>query len=222
MSTATPRLDVTSSGATAIFTSTLAIGDCKLSIVGGQNAPGSVQINGAVSLTGVAQSTFNVENNNVFTLYGSVSGNAGLNKIGSGTLVLGNYNNYTGGTTINGGLLVFSSTGTYGGLGAVPAGANNISVNSGGALAVTGPYSTVNGWINSNHLAFASAGVLALPNGVNDSTGVSMASYPNLYIGASGNATFSGSLTPAGARRISSAAGAASSPTRRRSAAAAP
>ena len=92
--TGNSAIDVTSSGATTIFTSTLSIGNNTLSIVGGQNAPGSVQINGAVSLTG-AQSTFDVENNNLLTLYGSVSGNATLNKIGNGTLILGNYNSYT-------------------------------------------------------------------------------------------------------------------------------
>ena len=44
-------LDVTSSGATNIFTNTLSIGNCKLSIAGGQSVPGNVQINGGVSLT---------------------------------------------------------------------------------------------------------------------------------------------------------------------------
>ena len=68
--TSDSAIDVTSSGATTIFTGTLSIGDRTLSIVGGQNAPGSVQINGVVSLTGVAHSTFNVENNNVLTLAG--------------------------------------------------------------------------------------------------------------------------------------------------------
>ena len=49
-------LDVTSSGATNIFTGGLTIGNNTLSIIGGSAAPGSVQINGASSLTGAGNS----------------------------------------------------------------------------------------------------------------------------------------------------------------------
>lgn len=123
-------LDVTTSGATNIFTGGLSIGDTTLHVVGGQTMPGSVQINGAASLTGVAQSTFDVQNSNTLTLYGVVSGNAGLHKIGAGTLVLGNYNTYTGGTTVNGGTLQLNMGGNPGTLQA----GSNVNVNNGGTL----------------------------------------------------------------------------------------
>ena len=125
-----------------------------------------------------------------------------LNKLGANTLILTGNNTYTGGTTINDGVLVFNNTA------AIPSGANNITINYGGDLAVTGAYSSVNGWITSGKIVGTSAGVLALPAGATDSTGVSMGSYANLYIGASGAATFSGSLRPA-ATATTSAAGAA-------------
>ena len=146
-------IDVTSSGATSIFTGTLSIGDCKLSIVGGQNAPGSVQINGAVSLTGVAQTTFDVQNSNVLTLYGPVGGGAGLNKIGSGTLVLGNSNNYSGATTVNAGVLMLNYSNTL-----------NLTVNGGTVATAPGATTTV-----SNQ--FAMTGVCLTATGGGNSRG---------------------------------------------------
>ena len=126
-----------------------------------------------------------------FTEGSGITGNYSLTKSGSGTLVLGGADSYTGGTTINGGALTFNTSG------ALPA-SGNVTINSGGALTATGPYTTINGWLGSGRIVGASAGVLAVPDGVNDSTTVNnMSGYPNLYIGATGNATFSGSFTPA-------------------------
>ena len=129
------------------------------------------------------------------TVSSNLGGNNSLNAFGGGsggTLILSGNNTYTGGTTINGGVAAFSSAA------AIPAGTGNIAVNPGGALAATGAYNTIGGWLRSGKIAASSAGVLALTGG-NDAETVSMASLPNLYIGASGAATFSGSLTPAGA-----------------------
>ena len=168
------------------------------------NNPLSVFSNGAsVTVAGSAAGTmtgamainsgsliYDISGTGALTEAGNISGAGGVVKNGAGTLTLSGNNAYGGGTTINGGLLVFNSTG------AIPTGANNVSVNYGGALAVTGAYSTINGWLGSGNIGGSSAGVLALPAGANDSTGVSMTGFPSLFIGASGAATFSGSLTP--------------------------
>ena len=82
--------------------------------------PGTVQINGLVSLTGNNQSTFDVQNSNTLALYGVVSGNAGLEKIGTGKLILGNYNTYTGNTIVNAGILQLNMGGYPGALAGVP------------------------------------------------------------------------------------------------------
>ena len=109
---------------------------------------------------------------------------------GPGTLILGGSNTYTGGTTVSGGLLEFSSGQ------AIPSGSGNITINSGGAVLVAGVYPTVTGWLNSGNIASASAGALALMG--TDSEAITMGSYASLSLGASGAATYSGALTPAG------------------------
>jgi fibronectin-binding autotransporter adhesin len=81
--------------------------------------------NGSITLVGPA--TVNVTNNNS-AIAGFFSGSAGLNKIGSGTLVLVGNNNYTGSTNVDGALQI--DTGT-----SLPAGtALNISSSAGAAL----------------------------------------------------------------------------------------
>ena len=117
-------------------------------------------------------------------------GRAGLVKTNTGTLVLAASNSYTGGTTVNGGILEFASTA------AIPSGTGNITVNSGGALLVGGAYSTVTGWLGGGYISTASAGALALTGTSNET--ISMGSYASLSLGASGTATYSGTLTPSG------------------------
>ena len=177
-------LDVTTSGATTIFTSTLSIGDCKLSVVGGQSAPGSVQINGAVSLTGVAQTTFDVQNNNTLTLYGSISGSngAGLIKIGSGALVLGNANTYSGATTVNAGTLMLNYSNTL-----------NLTINGGAVATAHGATTTI---LNP----FALTGLSLTSTGGGNSTGAFDCNYAiagplNATSNANGNpATINGAV----------------------------
>ena len=78
---------------------------------------------------------------------------------------------------------------------AIPPGSGNVTINSGGAVAVSGAYTTIGGWLPN--IAASSAGVSAISGA--DGEAVNMAGYASLGIGANGAATFSGSLTPAGA-----------------------
>ena len=110
--------------------------------------------------------------------------------MGPGTLILAGANTYTGSTTVTGGLLSFTSTA------AIPSGAGNITINSGGAVLVHGAYTAVMDWLNSNAVNTASTGALALLG--TSSEAITMGSYATLSLGASGAATYNGVLVPAG------------------------
>ncbi len=64
-----------------------------------------------------------------FTVSGGISGAAGLTKAGTGTLILSGSNSYSGGTTVDGGILRLATNL------AIP---GNVTVNSGGTLDVYG------------------------------------------------------------------------------------
>ena len=116
---------------------------------------------------------------NTLTVGGPINGSGfSLTKAGSGTLVLGGSNSYSGGTIINAGNLIFTSTA------AIPTGTQNITINSGGALdvTVTGAYTTVSGWLGSGKINTASAGALALTAGSSTET-ISMTAYSSLFWG---------------------------------------
>ena len=104
-------------------------------------------------------------------------------------LVLGGANSYTGGTTINAGTLIFSSTAS------APAGTQNITINSPGGLGFAGAYPTASSWFASNLINPASTGALALTASSDESIDFSV--YNNLSLGASGTQTYYGILTPA-------------------------
>ena len=109
---------------------------------------------------------------------------------GLGTVVLSGTNAFTGSIQVNSGLLDFTSPA------ALPSNTGSISINSGGAVLVGGAYTTVSGWLGSNDINTASAGALAL-TGASSET-ITMRGYASLSLGASGAATYSGALTPAG------------------------
>ena len=99
--------------------------------------PGTNTINIGISARNVVPAIFNVGASNTLVmngLVGAVRNSGGLTKNGPGTLILTYTNTYTGGTTLNAGTLLVSSTGT------LPT--NAVTVHSGATLGGNG---TING-----------------------------------------------------------------------------
>ncbi len=88
----------------------------------------------------VASVTVNATNNYTFNGTGSISGTGGLTKSGSGTLTIATTNDFTGATTINGGVLAIdnlANAGSPSSIGAASASAANLVIN-GATLRLTG------------------------------------------------------------------------------------
>lgn len=164
-------------------------------------------------------------------------GAVGLTKSGSGTITLGNTtaaNTYTGGTHINGGILVISTNATVGDgiLGATGAGngislsagelfnnvtggwttARDISLGAGGGRIYTNTAATINGVISGagtfNYYGFAAAGVMTLTN-TNTYTGATVTSssaVSTLTLSGNGSIASSSSYDFAGVVNLNSSA----------------
>ena len=77
--------------------------------------------------------------------------------------------------------------------------ASSILINAGGVLDVSGPYTTVAGWLGSGVISPSSSGILALSGSDNETLNLSSSGYGGLGLGAvAAGATYSGSLTPTG------------------------
>jgi autotransporter-associated beta strand protein len=125
---------------------------------------------------------------------GNISGAGSLVTTGSGTVTLSGSNTYSGGTVVAAGNLVLGSTAS------IPA-TGKILIQSGGALDVSGAYSSVTAWLNSNAIHTASGGALALTGNSNENINLAVAgggAYTNISLGSVGANTYSGALTPAG------------------------
>ena len=88
-------------------------------------------------LAGTSSPTITVDGSTALTIAAPITGSKGLIKAGSGTLILTNYNNYTGDTVITGGTLRLNNTPT------IPN--SNISISSGAFLDVADRDATVSG-----------------------------------------------------------------------------
>ncbi len=109
---------------------------------------------------------------------------------GPGTVVLAGSNNYSGGTQIVGGDVIFRTAAS------LPGGSGTVLVDGPGILNVMGAYSTVTGWLSSGKISTASDGILALAGTSNET--INMTGYNELNLGAGpAGATYSGALTPA-------------------------
>ena len=174
---------------------------------------GGLQGSGSLALTDISGTdiALTVGGNNACTTFsGNLSDSSGLGsltKTGTGLLVLSGVNTYGGGTTINAGALLFTSTN------AIPAlGTTSITVNAGGALAATGAYTTVNAWLASNNIVPVPPAIALTPANIDADVNFNTGSgYNLLSLGAVGNVTYGGTIEPALAV-TSSAAGAEGSP----------
>ena len=174
------------SGGTTIYNGMLQIGD-------GVTSPGSLPGSVVISSTTAGALTFNTPVLMSLTSSGNISGSGsgGLTKSGAGLLTLSGSNSFSGATTLSAGNLAYAA------LSAVSSN-SSILISGPGAVNVGGAYPTVMGWLNSNRINPASTGVLALSGSSSETIG--MAGYNSLSLGAvAGGATYSGSLTPAGA-----------------------
>ena len=129
------------------------------------------------------------------TFSGTIVGNLSLAMAGSGVQTLAGTSSYSGSTTINGGALLYASTGALPSSGA-------ILINQGGGIVAQGAYSTVNGWLSASPAAIntsSSGAILLTP--ANTDTSVNFAAspggnYPTLSLGALGAVTYGGTIYP--------------------------
>lgn len=124
-----------------------------VTISGGTETIGSLSGGGTSGGNLVLNSSLITGNNNSSTTFaGAISGSGGLTKVGTGTFTVTNDNNYSGGTTINGGTLLVNNPPSTTGTGHSGTGSGTIVVNSGGTLGGTGNHNG-NVTINSGGLA---------------------------------------------------------------------
>ena len=154
---------------------------------------GTISGNGAVSGTGIT--TFNVGSGT--GTYSGIISNTTLVKSGGGTLILSGANIYTGETTINGGTLALSSTGTLGNT------LSLLTINGGtldlqnaltvGSLSMTGSSPSITNTTGSSSLTVSGTGTLSgsiTTSGIQTYTGaVTLGSNTTLNAG-SGNINF--------------------------------
>ena len=149
------------------------------------------------------------------TLSSTIGDAGGLTKTGAGTLILTNFDNYTGGTTIDGGTLRLGIGGSLGGTGALIVNGGTFDIESGFEQTVGSLSGTANGTVTLGNGSFtvdqstttsfagsiggtggltkSGAGTLIL-TGTNDYTGITGVSAGRLELGPGGSLAPSSSL----------------------------
>lgn len=171
----------TYTGATTITSGTLQIGS--------GSTTGKLAVTGTIANNGVL--IFNRSNavtQGTDFSTAAITGSGQVIQNGTGTLTLNAANSYSGGTTVNSGLLQLNA-------GAVPSG-GLITINSAGALNSTGAFTTVTDWLGSGKIDTDSSGAIALTG--NSAENIAFTGYGDLMLGAGTAATYSGTLTAAG------------------------
>ena len=121
-------------------------------------------------------------NSNYFLGAASIAANTSgsFTKAGPGSLQLTGTNTYGGGTLVNDGLLGFASTAAMG--------PGVVTINAGGALAMTGAYANATAWLTSGEITSNSTGAIALSQASATQnlnfTSVAGGLYSNLFVGA--------------------------------------
>lgn len=112
---------------------------------------------------------------------------------GSGTLVLTNKAALFPAAIANAGFLRITDPAAIPGTGA------SLTINPNASLLMDGAYTTVTNWLNSGRIVPTSSGTLALTGNsaeLIDLTSAGSGAYTNLSLGATGNYTYSGTLSP--------------------------
>ena len=116
-----------------------------------------------------------------------------LTKQGTGNQTLSGVSTFAGTTVANQNWIFING-------GALTLGAGSLSANNklilqgGGALTIAGDHTTATGWLNSGRIARNATGALALT--ADSAEAISFANFPYLALGANGNVTYTGALTP--------------------------
>jgi autotransporter-associated beta strand protein len=127
------------------------------------------------------------------------SGTTAITKSGNGTWVLGGTNTFSGGVTVNNGLIVFAGPASVGGN--TVNGPASVLVNSGGAAGLGAGFT---GGLQAglNRISPLSTGTVALTantsENLNFDGGAGGATLPTAFLGAYGNVAYTGTLTPFG------------------------
>lgn len=162
---------------------------------------------------------------NDLTISATTSGAGGLTKSGIGTLVLSGNASHAGLTTLSEGLTIFSAADNSGATGGITVGSGaiarfdtpaaingtteNLTIQSGGVIYFGNSFGAGN-IVNvlANRIVGSSTGVVACDNYANTPFNFSADSL-NVYLGAIGNVTYSGTITPnAGTYRVGGGPGA--------------
>ncbi len=164
------------------------------------SASATATLTGALPVAGV---TVNATANYTFSGTGFISGTGGLTKSGSGTLTINTANDYTGVTTISGGILAVASladAGTPSSIGAAGTAASNLVLN-GGTLRLTASQTNTNRGLtlgaSGGTLDVATAGSSMQISGTLAGTGSLTKSGPGTLILAKNN-TYTGGTTITG------------------------